>query len=181
AHSAALRSVTTLTAAAAGTRAGVLLRGEEGCGRHLVARAIHERGVTGAFVAVNCGAYESEQLDAALFGASRAKGAAVDDASAGLERLSRRSLLHDALGGTLYLQNVADAPRRVQARLARILRDREALLTETGEPIACDVRPVAGVDMSFEVAVQDGRVREDLFRRLSTVIIDLPPLRHRHE
>jgi two-component system nitrogen regulation response regulator NtrX len=95
--------------------------------------------------------------------------------------LSRRSRLHDALGGTLYLQNLAEMPTRVQARLARVLRDREVTLVETVETIGCDVRPMAGVEPGFETAVQDGRVREDLFRRLSVIGIDLPPLRNRRE
>ena len=91
------------------------------------------------------------------------------------------SRLHDALGGTFYLQNVAEAPTRVQARLARVLRDREALLVETGEPISLDIRPMAGVDPGFDSAVQEGRVRDDLFRRLSVIRIDMPPLRSRRE
>ena len=79
------------------------------------------------------------------------------------------------------MQNVADAATQVQARLARVLRDREALLVETGEPIAFDVRPMAGVDPGFDRAVQEGRVRDDLFRRLSVIRIDMPPLRARRE
>jgi len=79
------------------------------------------------------------------------------------------------------VQNVADAATKVQARLARVLRDREALLVETGEPIAFDIRPMAGVDPGFDRAVQEGRVRDDLFRRLSAICIDMPPLRERRE
>ena len=69
----------------------------------------------------------------------------------------------------------------MQARLARLLRDREAIVTETGETASFDVRPMAGVDPGFDTAVQDGRVREDLFRRLSVIRIDMPPLRNRRE
>jgi DNA-binding NtrC family response regulator len=182
AHSGAMRAVTALIARAATMRAGVLIRGEQGTGRHLAARAIHsaQNGTHGAFVAVNCAAVENEQLDAELFG-SAARSPNGEDSSGGLERLSRQSRLHDALGGTLYLQNLAEAPTRVQARLARVLRDREARLVETGEAISCDVRPMAGVEPGFDTAVQDGRVRDDLFRRLSVIGIDLPPLRSRRE
>jgi two-component system nitrogen regulation response regulator NtrX len=95
--------------------------------------------------------------------------------------VSREGRLHDAIGGTIYVQNVAEAPTRVQARLARVLRDREVLLVETGEPIAFDIRPMAGVDAGFDRAVQEGRVRDDLFRRLSVIRIDMPPLRERQE
>jgi DNA-binding NtrC family response regulator len=177
-----MRAVTALIARAATVRAGVLIRGEQGTGRHLAARAIHaaQNGSHGAFVAVNCAAVENEQLDAELFG-SAARSPNGEDSSGGLERLSRQSRLHDALGGTLYLQNLAEAPTRVQARLARLLRDREARLVETGEAISCDVRPMAGVEPGFDTAVQDGRVRDDLFRRLSVIGIDLPPLRSRRE
>jgi two-component system nitrogen regulation response regulator NtrX len=103
------------------------------------------------------------------------------EGSRGLERVSRQGRLYAALGGTLYLQNIAEAPTRVQARLARVLRDREAILVEKGESISLDVRPMAGVDPAFDSAVQEGRVRDDLFRRLSVIRIDMPPLRNRRE
>ena len=182
AHSEAMRAVSAVITRAATMRAGVLIRGEDGTGRQLAARAIHSArtGAHGAFVAVNCAAFETDQLDAELFG-----GAAPPhngkDGPGGLERVSRQSRLYDAHGGTLYLQNLADAPTRVQARLARVLRDREARLVETGETIGLDVRPMAGVEPGFEASVQDGRVREDLFRRVSAIALDMPPLRNRRE
>ena len=167
---------------ASSMRAGVLIRGEEGTGRQVAARVIHssQGAAAGAFVAVDCSGFDSAELEALLFGAP-ARPINGDASSHDLERVSRRSRLHDALDGTLYLQNVADAPARVQTRLARVLRDREAVLAETGEPIALDVRAMAGVDPGFDSAVQEGRVRDDLFRRLSVIRIDMPPLRHRRE
>ena len=182
AHSEAMRAVSAVIARAATMRAGVLIRGEDGTGRQLAARAIHsaQNGAHGAFVAVNCAAFETEQLDMELFGGA-ARPQTGKDGPGGLERVSRQSCLHEAQGGTLYLQNLADAPTRVQARLARVLRDREARLVETGEAIGLDVRPMAGVEPGFEASVQDGRVREDLFRRVSTIALDMPPLRNRRE
>jgi two-component system nitrogen regulation response regulator NtrX len=182
AHSEAMRAVSAVIARAATMRGGVLIRGEDGTGRQLAARAIHgaQNGAHGAFVAVNCAAFETEQLDVELFGGA-ARPHTGKDGPGGLERVSRQSRLHDAQGGTLYLQNLADAPTRVQARLARVLRDREARLVETGEAIGLDVRPMAGVEPGFEASVQDGRVREDLFRRVSTIAFDMPPLRNRRE
>jgi len=182
AHSEAMRAVSAVIARAATMRAGVLIRGEDGTGRQQAARAIHgaQSRAHGAFVAVNCAAFETEQLDTELFG-SAARPLNGKDGPGGLERVSRQSRLHDALGGTLYLQNLPEAPTRVQARLARLLRDREARLVETGEAISFDVRPMAGVEPGFDASVQDGRVREDLFRRLSVIGIDLPPLRNRRE
>jgi two-component system nitrogen regulation response regulator NtrX len=145
----------------------------------MAARAIHTaQDAGGAFVVVDCAAYSAEELDAALFGASaRSHG----DFPRGLERVSRRSLLHEASGGTLYLKNLAEAPTRVQARLARILRDREAVLAETDAAIEFDVRPMAAVDPGFDGVVAEGRVRDDLFRRVSVIRVDMPPLRNRRE
>ena len=201
-HSVAMRDVMAVITRAAGMRAGVIVRGEDGTGRQVVARAIHAQqnggngnGGHGGFVAVNCAAHED--VDAELFGASAHVGGNGNrndapgresresregrELARGLEPVSRNSRLFDALGGTLYLQNVADAPTRVQARLARLLRDREAVLAETGDTINFDVRPMAGVDGGFDGAVQEGRVREDLYRRLSVIRIDMPPLRNRRE
>jgi two-component system nitrogen regulation response regulator NtrX len=190
-----MRDVTTLIARAGAMRAGVIVRGEEGTGRQVVARAIHEHqcAIGAAFVAVDCAAYDADELETVLFGAaerSRADAASDKgrsgsrhgpDAIRDLERVSRGSRLHDALNGTLYIRNVAEAPTRVQGRLARVLRDREAVLAETGALIGLDVRPVASVDGTIERALQEGRVRDDLYRRLSVITIDVPPLRSRRE
>jgi DNA-binding NtrC family response regulator len=184
-HSTAMREVMTMIARAAGMRAGVLIRGEDGTGRQVAARAIHtqQNGEQSAFVAIDCAAYDGDELDVVLFGSPNGQAGKTErgDAGRGLERVSRQGRLHEALGGTLYLQNVADAPARVQVRLARVLRDREAVLAETGDAIGFDVRPMAGVDGSIDSAVVEGRVRDDLFRRLSVIRIDMPPLRNRRE
>jgi two-component system, NtrC family, nitrogen regulation response regulator NtrX len=182
-QSPAMRDMMPLVIKAATMRAGVLVKGEDGVGRQTVARAIHAAQANGRgapFVCIDCAAYEGDALEAELFGVP-GRPHLSEAAARGLARVSRASRLHDALGGTLYLQNVAEAPARVQARLARILRDREALLVESGAAISLDVRPMAGVDPGFESALHDGRVREDLFRRLSVISIDVPPLRNRRE
>lgn len=179
AHSPAMRDVMALISRAATMRAGVLIRGEQGTGRTMAARTIHaaQEGAR-RFAIVDCAALDADELDAQLFGsAARWRG----DLPNGLERVSRRSLLHDALGGSLYLQNVAEAPTRIQARLARVLRDREAIVVESEQPVDFDVRPMAGVDPSFDSAVAEGRVRDDLVKRLSVIRIDMPPLRNRRE
>jgi len=182
-HSPAMRDVMPVIARAASMRAGVIVRGEDGTGRQVVARAIHAAQADAgraAFICIDCAAHDTEQLDTELFGVpARSQGG--DATSRGLERVSRSSRLHEAAGGTLYLQNVAEAPMRVQTRLARILRDREAVLHETGDTIGLDVRPMVGVDPAFDAALEEGRVREDLFRRLSVIRIDIPPLRSRRE
>jgi two-component system nitrogen regulation response regulator NtrX len=187
-HSVAMRDVMAVITRASGMRAGVLIRGEEGTGRQIVARAIHAQqcgnGGAAGFVAINCAAHDAEDLDVQLFGTvakNQGGNGNGDHLLRGLERVSKNSRLFESLGGTLYLQNVAEAPTRVQARLARLLRDREASLAETGESMGFDIRPMAGVDGSIDSAVQEGRVREDLFRRLSVLRIDMPPLRNRRE
>ncbi len=178
-----MRDVSVRTAHAGRLRAGVMVRGESGTGRRVVARAIHAHQPKPArFVAVDCAAFNPDELERELFGAScRRPGVDPDPLARDLEHVSRASRLYDAIGGTCYLRNVAAASARVQARLARVLCRREALLAETGEPIVMDVRPVAGVDPHFDQAVREGRVRDDLYRRLSTIRIDMPPLRSRRE
>ncbi|HET9832525.1 MAG TPA: sigma 54-interacting transcriptional regulator [Vicinamibacterales bacterium] len=183
-HSASMRDVVALMSRAAAMRAGVILRGEDGTGRHVVARAIHAAQSDGAaFVYVDCGSFEGDGLEVELFGATgRPRTIRGDrDAVHGCERISRQSRLYDAIGGTLYLKNIADASTRVQARLSRLLRDREAVLAETGVTIGFDMRPMAAVDPGIDTAVQEGRVRDELFRRLSVIRIDMPPLRNRKE
>jgi two-component system nitrogen regulation response regulator NtrX len=176
-HSASMREVGTVITRAASMRAGVLLRGERGTGRQLIARSIHAAQGTGTapFIVVDCAEYEPDELNDRLFGTSSGP-----DPTKGLERVAERGLVHQAIGGTIYLQNIADAPARVQARLARILRDREATLP-TGETVSLDVRPMASADPGIEISVQEGRIRDDLFRRLSVIRIDVPSLRSRRE
>jgi two-component system nitrogen regulation response regulator NtrX len=167
-------------ARAATSRAGVTIRGEEGTGRQVVARAIHAAQSDGAaFVSVDCAAHDVDDLDTVLFGtAARVRNG---DAASAPVRVSRQGRVHEALAGTLYLQNLVEASTRVQSRLARLLRDREAVLVETGATIAFDLRAMAGVDLGVDAAVGDGRVRADLFTRLSAIRIDMPPLRNRRE
>jgi two-component system nitrogen regulation response regulator NtrX len=177
-HSVAMREVANVIARAASMRAGVLVRGERGTGRQLIARSIHAARSAAAapFIVVDCAEYEPEALNERLFGTP-----GTADPAKGLERVAAQGLLHQASGGTLYLQNIADAPARVQARLGRVLRDREATLADTGETVGLDIRPMASVDPGIETSVHDGRVREDLFRRVSVICIDVPPLRSRRE
>lgn len=186
-HSPAMRDVMTLVARASTMRAGVMIHGEEGTGRQVAARAIHATSGTtapsdtvaaaaGPFVTIDCAAQDVDEIDAVLFGAP-----ANGNGAGGLERIAAESVLHAARNGTLYFQNVAELPTRVQARLARLLRDREALLPDGSGPVDFDVRPMAGVDPGFDAAVDEGRLREDLFKRLSVIRIEMPPLRNRRE
>jgi two-component system nitrogen regulation response regulator GlnG len=181
-HSPLMQDLMAIVARASATRAGVLITGEEGTGRQVVARAIHSahaEGTDGTFVRVDCAAGDGDELEFDLFGVVARTSAGPD--GCGLERISCGSRLQESAGGTLYLQNLTEAPARVQARLARVLRDREAVISDDGTPIDLDIRPMAGVDPTFDVAVHEGRVRPDLFRRLSAIRIDMPPLCSRRE
>jgi len=175
--------VSVRTARVGQLRAGVTVLGESDTGRRVAAMAIHAHQPKAAlFVTVDCAAFDADGLEQELFGPS-ASGAAVDvdPLTRDLEPVSRAGRLYAATGGTCYLRNVTVASARVQARLARVLCRRDARLAETGEPFVLDVRPVAGVDQHFDEAVREGRMRDDLYRRLSAIRIDMPPLRGRRE
>lgn len=180
-HSPAMREVASLIARAATMRAGVMVKGERGTGRQLIARIIHhsEAAAPGAFVTIDCASYGAGRLDRDLFGATAIGSTAGSDR--GLEDVSRDSLLWAANGGTMYFQNIEEAPTRVQSRLARVLRDREAVLVDDGKTIALDLRPILASGPGIDASVHEGRVREDLFRRLSVIRVDVPPLRNRRE
>jgi DNA-binding NtrC family response regulator len=178
----AMRELRSHIAAAALSRAGVLICGDGGTGREMVARALHAAARSlrpGAFVTVDCAAVDPDELGTYLFGvAARAE---EHLPARGLERVSRTGRLHDAVGGSVYLRNILEAPTRVQRRLARLLRDREAVLAETGEIMPFDVRCMVAADHHIEAAVRDGSVQEELYRRISVARLDLPALRHRRE
>ena len=182
-----MRDVAVFVERAGAARAGVTILGEDGTGRRVVAHAIHARQTQrpGPFVTVDCGSLEAAELEAALFGVTLDAGGGRNITTPAemqdLERVARGSLVDRANGGTLYLQNVAEASARVQAKLARILRDCEALSAESGNRLAIDVRPMAGVDPDVEESVRDGRVRDDLFRRIAAMRIDMPALRNRRD
>ena len=179
--SAAMRDVLPLIAQAAIAGAGALILGEGGSGRQAVARAIHHaadfNGRAGRFVVVDCAAVPSNQLAVDLFGPDP-EGLA---SSRGPESVSQGGRLYEARGGTIFLKSVTDAPTGLQARLARLFRDREAVLLETGATIPFDVRPIVAADAGLDAAVEEGRVRDDLFRRVSAIRITVPPLRGRTE
>ena len=178
----AMRELRSHVAAAALSRAGVVICGDSGTGREVVARALHAAARSqrpGAFVTVDCAAFDPDSLGTHLFGV--APRAEEHLPARGLERVSRTGRLHDAAGGSLYLRNILEAPTRVQRRLARLLRDREAVLAETGEIVSFDVRCMVAADHQIEAAVREGSVQEELYRRISVARLDLPALRHRRE
>lgn len=174
-HSPAITRVQELVRRAAPLDAGVLLTAERGTDVDSIARELHGRSrrATSPYVAVECDAADPSRLGQALFGT--APPAAPTD----LESIARDSRTAAARGGTLFLQDVTELPAAVQARLARIARDGEVLID--GEPTATEVRLIASASPSVDAEVHTNRLRSDLFRRLTAVRIDLPPLRDRQE
>jgi DNA-binding NtrC family response regulator len=158
---------------------GVLICGESGSGRRMMAREIHflSVGASAPFVNVDCG--ELDGVEAALFGAPFASNG--DGARPGLDRIGQNSLLRQALGGTIFLAHVPEMPARAQARLARILRDGEVTAVENRRPLPLNLRLVASSDDAWEAAVGEGRIRGDLAKRCSAFRVNVPPLRSRRE
>jgi two-component system, NtrC family, response regulator AtoC len=153
----------------------VLIRGETGTGKEIIARLVHgasERR-TGPFVAVNLAATPEAFAEAELFGH-------LPGAFTGATR-ARTGRMAAAHGGTLFLDEIGDMPRSLQAKLLRVLQDREATPVGGGTPVPVDVRVVAGTCRDLEAMIADGRFREDLYYRLDVVPLDIPPLRARRE
>ena len=171
----AMQEVLRQLAAVSTTSATVLVLGESGTGKELVARALHTDGkrAAGPFVAVNCGAFAETLLESELFG--HEKGAftgAVNRHEGAFER---------AHGGTLFLDEIALAPKSVQARLLRVLEEREVLRVGGSQPLKVDVRIVTASNRDLDELVESGEFRQDLLYRLQVVTIRLPPLRERRE
>ena len=159
---------------------GVFVCGEPGTGRGIIARAIHARrsASDARFVAVYGSGADRAEFEEWLFGGS-SPGESDQSAGHPCERIYPGSALHDAIGGTLYFRNLEELPVKVQARLARLLRDRECQVDSGGPAIPYDARPIAAVDPDPESMVKEGHLRVDLYRRLSANLIRLPPLRER--
>jgi DNA-binding NtrC family response regulator len=153
----------------------VLIRGETGTGKELVARAVHTNGPRKGrpFVALNCTALNENLLESELFG--HEKGAFTH-----AEKL-RKGKIEYASGGTLFLDEIGDMPLNLQAKLLRVLEYQEVERLGSNEPIKVDVRVLSATHRDMEAAIQEGKFRRDLFYRLNRVTVRLPPLRERLE
>jgi two-component system, NtrC family, nitrogen regulation response regulator NtrX len=179
----AMRLVMDLVQRAAAGRCGILIVGERGTGREMIARAIqsHDPNPDSPFVKVDCSGPTPEDIELQLFGVLARRGASAPPERRSLERIAEHCRLRESDGGILFLENVMDLPARAQARLVRVLRDREAFVGDLHEPTTLDLRPIASVDGSVEAALEEGRLRPDLYERLSLIRVDVPALRQRRE
>jgi len=182
AHSLAMRQVMELIATAAESRGGVIISGEPGTGRTVAAHAIHGQSPrsSGPFISIDCRAVSSDDLELQLFGCPPERQPAGAQRRTA-ERVARTSAVYEARGGTLFLANVVEAPARAQAKLARLIRDCEAVLPDRRTVVDIDVRPIATFEQNPEVSLEDGRLRRDLYERLAHNVIEMPPLRRRRE
>ncbi|HSC86316.1 MAG TPA: sigma-54 dependent transcriptional regulator [Polyangiaceae bacterium] len=153
----------------------VLVQGESGVGKELVARALHARSGrrNGPFVAVNCGAIPENLLESELFGHKR--GAFTDAIQ------DRRGLFEEASGGTLFLDEIGELPLALQVKLLRVLEDEKIRRLGESRDIQVDVRIVTATHRDLIAEAKAGRFREDLFYRLNVLAIVVPPLRDRRE
>jgi len=158
------------------TDSTVLLLGESGTGKELAARAIHDNSgrADGAFVSVNCAAFVETLLLSELFG--HEKGAFTGAVS---RRQGRFELAH---GGTIFLDEIGDIPRKTQVALLRVLQEREfERVGGGGRPVKVDVRVICATNRDLDALVESGEFRLDLYYRLKGVTVELPPLRERAE
>ncbi|HET7787077.1 MAG TPA: sigma 54-interacting transcriptional regulator [Myxococcales bacterium] len=159
----------------AGTDISVLVTGETGTGKELIAREIHRRSPrrNAPFVAINCGAIPENLLESELFG--HAKGAFTGAVAA------RPGRFQAASGGTLFLDEIGEMPLPLQVKLLRALQDRAVTRVGENKPEPVDIRIVAATNKDLDEELKSGRFREDLFYRINVVHLHLPPLRERGE
>jgi two-component system response regulator HydG len=173
--SSGMKEVFDLVARVAQATANVLIMGESGSGKEMVARAVHQNGprANKPFVAINCTAIPETLLESELFG--HAKGSFTG----AFQR--KRGLFEEAEGGTLFLDEIGDMNIALQSKLLRVIQERK--VRPVGDNVTRDVnvRIVAATHKDLKAAIKDGRFREDLFYRLSVIPIVIPPLRQRRE
>ena len=171
--SAKIQDVLRMVSRLKDTRTPVLITGESGTGKELVARAIHFRGAFAnrPFVAVDCGSLVPTLIESELFGYE--KGAFTGALKA------RTGLFQSADGGTIFLDEIGELPLEMQAKLLRVLQEKEARPVGSNQPVKVDVRVIAATNRDLEKEYRTGTFRKDLYFRLNVVTLHVPPLRER--
>ncbi|MEZ4388348.1 MAG: sigma-54 dependent transcriptional regulator [Candidatus Krumholzibacteriia bacterium] len=174
-QSSRMRSVFKMIDKIAATPATVLINGDSGTGKELVARAIHDRSdrAQGPFVAINCGAIPETLLESQLFGHTKGSFTGADRDHDGF--------CQQAQGGTIFLDEIGEMPQSTQVKLLRMLQEREVIPVGSSQPVKVDLRVIAATNRDLEEEVAAGRFRTDLFFRLNVIPISLPALRDRVE
>jgi len=171
----AMQHVFELIRLAAPAKSNILILGESGTGKELVAKAIHHqsRRADGPFVTVNSGSMPADLLESNLFG--HVKGAFTGAIS------NKKGLFEVAGGGSIFFDEIGNIPLDTQAKLLRVIQEREFMRLGGVEIIRAEVRIIAATNADLEEAVREGKFREDLYYRLNVITIPLPPLRERSE
>ncbi|MQA91921.1 MAG: response regulator [Gemmatimonas sp.] len=174
-NSEAIRKVLSVVERIASTDASVFLSGESGTGKELVARALHSRSHRRRrpFIAINCAALPDQLLESELFGHEKGAFTGAD--------CRREGLIASATGGTFFLDEITEMSLELQAKLLRVIQERQIRRVGGGKEVPIDVRWVSATNRDPEEAVQEGRLRQDLFFRLNVVPICMPPLRSRKD
>ena len=170
-----MQQVFELIRLAAPSKSNILVTGESGTGKELVAKAVHHhsRRAGGPFVTVNSGSMPADLLESNLFG--HVKGAFTGAVS------NKKGLFEAADGGSIFFDEIGNVPLETQAKLLRVIQEKEFMRLGGLETLSADSRIIAATNADLEVAVQEGIFREDLYYRLNVISVNLPPLRTRTE
>ena len=174
-QSAAMTHLFELVESVAASDANILIQGENGTGKELIANAIHYNShrASGPFIKINCASIPRDLIESELFGYKKGAftGAAAD----------KIGLVEMAEGGSLLLDEIGEMPAYLQTKLLRVLQEREYRPIGSDRLVTVDFRLICATNVDLEVALRDGRIREDLYFRINTITVRVPPLRERTE